>query len=142
MGQCAVKRGIITLRDCGAEATDTCVSCSRGVCREHMKIRGGEILCVECHARQEEAMVAESAKRSEGKQAPAPKSEREGDVWDDPSWAYTYRHHYYTTSSYSPFYTSSYYDSYYDTYDVRSFDQTADETIDEGDTGAGGFYDS
>lgn len=139
MSQCAVKRGIITLRDCGADATDTCTSCSRGICREHMKIRHGSVLCVECYAREEESSQQENTKAV--KQQPSRQQEVDND-WNDPSWAYGYRHHYYTTSFYNPFYTSSYYDSYYDTYDVRSFDQTADETIDEGEVGAGGFYES
>lgn len=153
MSKCAVKRGIVTLRDCGNEAGDACAECSRPMCQEHSRISGAELLCVECFARRQQGVTpgaagaAAGAKQGPGKapgKAPgktAASATAQDDSWQDSSWPYYYRHHYYTTSYYSPFYTGSYYDSYYDNYDVRSFstpqtDDFADEST------AGGFYDS
>lgn len=148
MSLCAVKRGIITLRDCGQEAGDTCTTCARPVCREHMKVSAGSVLCVECYARREEEALKQSTKQSKGGgKAPTPANTRTrqdaGDEWEDPVWPYTYRHSYYMTSHYTPFYTGSYYDSYYNDYDVRSFHHgaTGDSLHDEGE-GVGDFYES
>ncbi len=143
MAACAVKRGIITLRDCGEEGINTCSVCNRPVCAEHTRMGAGALLCVECYAkREEEARASEKgatkSTTATGK-SPAGRSE---ETWEDPSWAYGYRHHYYGSYGYQPFYHGSYYDSYYDQYDVRSFDAT-DSAAAEGDQAdAGGFYDS
>jgi len=147
MSLCAVKRGIITLRDCGQEAGDTCAACARPVCREHMKVSAGTVLCVECYARREEEALKQAAKggnKSEKTPPPNTRSKQNAEEeWDDPAWPYYYRHSYYTTAHYTPFYTGSYYDSYYDSYDVRSFHHgaTGDSLHEEGE-GVGDFYES
>ena len=141
MSQCAVKRGIITLRDCGSEATDTCAKCSRPICQEHTKIRSTEVLCVECYARAEEEQTKQ-AEQSKGSGQPKKQPQPQQQDWSDRSWPYTYRHHYYSTYHYSPFYSGSYYDSYYNDYDYRSFHHGSHGNFDEGDASAGGFYDS
>ena len=134
MAKCAVKRGIITLRDCGEEAGDTCENCSRPICQEHTIFRSGATLCLECDAKKMEA-EREVASTTPRKEAPKPEVE-------DATWPYRYRHHYYTTYHYHPFYTGSYYSGYYDSYDVRSFDSHGDEGVYDEEAGAGGFYDS
>jgi hypothetical protein len=135
--KCAVKRGIITLRDCGNEGSDMCAVCTRPMCQEHTRIRGAELLCVECFAKQEEQKKVETTtKPAKGQQQPARQNE-----WEDESWPYSYRHHYYTTYHYSPFYTGSYYGGYYSDYDVRSFENTGQDMVGDDEAG-GGFYDS
>lgn len=143
MGKCAVKRGIVALRDCGNEASDACATCARAICREHTKIRGAELLCVECFARGERENeqrpgTSAAAKPATAKNAPAAAEES----WEDASWPYYYRHGYYTTSYYHPFYTGIYNDNYYSDYDVRSFSEPAAGDLNEDDSTAGGFYDS
>jgi hypothetical protein len=140
MSQCAVKRGIITLRDCGAEASDTCTKCARPICQEHTKIRGTEVMCVECFARQVEEESKQQAQGGKGAKPPS-KPVAQGDEWDDPTWPYSYRHHYYSTYNYHPFYWGSYYDNYYDGYDLRSFSHRSHDNYDNEDA-VGGVYDS
>lgn len=142
MSQCAVKRGIITLRDCGNEATDVCAKCARPICREHTKLQGTEVLCVECYARQadEQEQQAKGGGARGAKGGP-PKPAGDVDEWEDRSWPYSYRHYYYSNYNYHPFYWGSYYDSYYDDYDIRSFHNRSGEGYyNEDDTG--GVYDS
>jgi hypothetical protein len=140
MSKCAVKRGIITLRDCGSEAANSCVICSRPMCQEHTRIRGSDLLCVECFAKDAEQQKAAATTSASQKQT-RPQQTRQESNWEDESWPYYYRHHYYTTYHYSPFYSGSYYGSYYNDYDVRSFDQGGMDSMDPEET-AGGFYDS
>lgn len=152
MSKCAVKRGIIALRDCGNEASDVCAECARPICGEHTRVRATTLLCVECYARGEEAATktstgkAVSGSKGGGKGASAgttgTEERRLRDDWEDPAWPYYYRHHYYSTSYYHPFYYGGYYDSYYDDYDVRSFSQRDSSDLDADDSTAGGFYDS
>lgn len=144
MSACAVKRGIITLRDCGNEATDTCSVCARPICRDHMKLRGTDIFCVECYARQQQQDAAAGAQQKGSTSAKAPKAKAATPQYDpeDDTWAYSYRHYYYSNFFYHPFYTGSYWNSYYDDYDVRSFSQGMPGDPDGDDTTAGGFYDS
>jgi hypothetical protein len=136
--KCAVKRGIVVLRDCGERADDTCVECKRSICQEHTRFLSGETLCVECHARKSEESTQEKA--ANGKKKAMAQNEYD-DTWDDHAWPYYYRHHYYTNYGYSPFYHGHYYDSYYDDYDVRAFDEEMTD-INDVDEEAGGFYDS
>ncbi|MBS1911771.1 MAG: hypothetical protein JST22_07280 [Bacteroidetes bacterium] len=146
MSKCAVKRGIVALRDCGNDATDTCTVCSRPICREHTRIRGTQVMCVECYARQEQQDAAAAGSRAG---AGAPKAAAKGakgtdydeNAWQDDSWPYYYRHAWYTTSFYHPFYNGIYYDTYYDDYDLRAFADSTQRDLDD-DSTAGGFYDS
>jgi hypothetical protein len=145
MAACAVKRGIIALRDCGQEGINTCSECGRPACGEHTRIASGDLLCVECYARREQAASAAakgSGGSSKGPKAATPKGEAPAEEWNDPTYPYTYRHHYYSSYHYSPIYMGDYYDSYYDDYDVRSFDSTDQGGLDGDGPDAGGFYDS
>ncbi|MDB5032916.1 MAG: hypothetical protein JWQ98_157 [Chlorobi bacterium] len=139
MSKCAVKRGILTLRDCGEEGINTCSICARPVCAEHTRIRSSDTICVECFAKGEE-----EAKSAKGPKAPNahPPVARNEEEWNDPDWAYSYRHYYYMNSSYNPFYPGHYYSDYYDDYDVRSFTQGEDAQLDDESAVAGGFHDS
>lgn len=142
MSSCAVKRGIITLRDCSNPVTGTCGTCSRTICSEHTASGATGTICVECRARS-----ADSEERGKGLKGlsknTAPAKDPGVDRYEDDSWAFMYRHHYYTSSHYTPFYSGGYYDSYYDGYDVRSFESTEESAAGEdvGEDG-GGFYDS
>ena len=146
MAACAVKRGIIALRDCGAEGVNVCVECGRPCCAEHTRVQSGDVLCVECYARRQQAASAEAEGKSGGgkggRPAPPERSRADYDAWDDLSYPYSYRHYYYSFHHYSPIYSGSYYDSYYDDYDVRSFDSTSQAELDADAPDAGGFYDS
>jgi hypothetical protein len=146
MPACAVKRGIIALRDCGAEGVNVCTECGRPACAEHTRIQSGSVLCVECYARREQAASAAAKGGSGTSRAAKTKypssSGTDNEAWDDLSFPFTYRHHYYSSYDYSPIYYGSYYDSYYDDYDVRSFDSTAQADLDADAPDAGGFYDS
>lgn len=146
MAACAVKRGIIALRDCGAEGVNICAECGRPACAEHTRIQSGDVLCVECYARREQAAIAEAKGKSGtsgGAKTKYPgRSGTDNDEWDDLSYPFGYRHHYYSSYGYSPIYIGDYYDSYYDDYDVRSFDSTGQAELDGDGPDAGGFYDS
>src|SRR5687768_18024707 len=108
MSNCAVKRGIITLRDCRNPVTGTCSQCSRDICTEHTTAAG---ICVECNVRNAEqkdrkgfsALGDKSTKPARSTAEPAPEQ------YEDPSWPFYYRHHYYSSYHYSPFYMGSYY---------------------------------
>ena len=140
MSSCAVKRGIITLRDCHNPVTGTCGQCNRSICTEHMASGTVGTMCIECRGR-----ALESEARGPGGKTNAKKTAtgQASDAWyyEDDSWPYMYRHHYYTTTHYTPFYSGGYYDSYYDSYDVRSLESTEESGMGEEGEG-GGFYDS
>jgi hypothetical protein len=143
MSKCAVQRGILALRDCGQEGINTCGVCARPVCAEHTRLRSGDTICVECFAKgEEEALHEQTTAKKSGAKAPPVRPVAENDEeWNDPDWAYRYRHYYYSSSNYQPFYDG--YDDYYSGYDIRSFHRTWDERPDdESATDAGGFHDS
>ncbi|MEO5930283.1 MAG: hypothetical protein ABIR47_10160, partial [Candidatus Kapaibacterium sp.] len=145
--KCAVKRGILTLRDCGEEGINTCNVCARPVCAEHIRSHSGNMICVECFAKEEEdarEQAEKGAKGSKGGKAPnvQPPTARNQEEWNDPDWAYSYRHYYYMNSSYNPLYPGHYFSDYYDDYDVRSFTPGEDAQLDDESAAAGGFYDS
>jgi hypothetical protein len=117
--RCALKRGFFLLRDCGQPTEDSCTECARPICQDHATRQQGQPICLECQAKQAEV---------------------EGDY--DRQWAYAYRHRYYTTHTYHPFYVSTYYDHYYDDYDVRAFDRETSVPLDIEDDTAGGFFES
>jgi hypothetical protein len=123
MEGCAVKRGFFVLRDCGNPAMNTCQSCGRPVCREHRVASQQSLLCVDCHARQQQTLEQERLDAFSSNDARTESS------------LYAYRHSYYTHSHYAPFYTGLYYSNYYDTYDARAFnrrDRGGDFDADDG----------
>ena len=119
---CMCKRGFFMLRDCGNPAERPCQSCARPVCRLHLSPRTGTTTCLECEARQGQAA--------------------EDDV-TSASWAYGYRHRYYSQGGYSPVFWGTGSDEYYDDYDFRPFDREEAGGPAEENVGAGGeFYES
>ena len=126
MTNCAVKRGFFVLRDCDDPAANFCNTCSRPLCFQHSVFSDAGILCVECNAREREADGEED--------------QTEEDY--DESWAYGYRHDYYSGSGYSPFYTGHHYNNYYDDYDVRAFDKKEGDSLEDEEEGDQGFLDS
>ncbi|MBI3652367.1 MAG: hypothetical protein HY231_15200 [Acidobacteria bacterium] len=133
MGKCAVKQGFFVLRDCESPALNACGFCARPTCTTHGLRRGQTFVCLDCNARQQQLTQEEQFEQ----------------MTDDDnnntsrSGLYTYRHGYYTSQNYSPFYTGLYYDHYYDTYDTRAFDRRETTGFDEDDERlSGGFLDS
>jgi hypothetical protein len=131
------------------EATDTCTVCNRAICREHTKVSAGTVMCVECFARNQEEALRGAGKGAKGSSGAAkgamhtPGRQEQDDRWNDPSWPFMYRHMYYASSGYHPFYSGSYYDNYYDGYDLRSFHgHSGTHFHDDDGNDAGGFYDS
>ena len=122
MNTCMARRGFLTLRDCGQPATQSCTTCQRAMCTEHLSSASGYQQCLDCFAKSEQSANV--------------------DV-DDPSYSYRYRVGYYS-SGYSPLYYGSYHDTYYDDLDVRSFDDDMnDNAVDDEDGGErAGFGDS
>jgi hypothetical protein len=117
---CVIRKGFLTLRDCGNPASRNCSACGRPACSKHLDSASGFTQCVEC---------ASSAAR-----------DRDPGVYDyGTDWPYRYRHHYYSRG-YRPIYTGSY---YYNDYDVRSFDsRTNASTVDHDNNPASTFGDS
>ncbi len=111
MGGCAVKRGFFVLRDCGNPAINSCQMCNRPVCREHRYASQQYLVCVDCHARQQQTLEQERIDDFSGNEERTPNS------------LYNYRHRYYSHSHYAPFYTGIYYSNYYNSYDTRAFNR-------------------
>lgn len=138
MNACTSPRGIFSLRPCGAEASDTCSSCGRALCQEHVLYRSTRVFCSRCAGQ-------ESPADSSRPPAAAPASIRPGSSgkpddpntpeWDRPGWADRYRTNYYAASSFHPVVS-------YDDYDRRSFDERADLGGDDVPDGSAGFGDS
>ena len=86
MSRCTIKRGFLTLRECGEPATGVCRTCGRPACAAHLVHDLTGALCAEC-----------SAERSSGNGPVG------SDGWaptDD--WRYGYRDSYYRESGYRP----------------------------------------
>jgi hypothetical protein len=108
--RCQCSRGFFVLRPCDAQAAHTCPACGRAICDEHWSAAAVPARCLECVARADERRVA-------------------GDDYD-PLWAHSYRHHYYVSTGYRPFYFGQR-DPYYDDYDLRAFNQPAKAAADD-----------
>lgn len=111
---CQAKRGFFTLRGCNRIALKSCEQCGRPTCQQHLSMRTGNRLCLDCAAKQSQQNTT--------------------DYTDD--WAYSYRNWYYTNRGYYPI-------GYSDT-DYGSFDNRGDalEDIDDGTNVGGDFSDS
>lgn len=120
MSACVSKRGFFTLRNCREPAAGTCDTCSRPMCSRHLSVATESTRCLDCVARlAEQQALRQPLRNLQGKQG-VPLVYRPPAHPDD--WAYEYRHRYYRSHRYSPFYTGDY-DPYYDDYDLRSFDR-------------------
>lgn len=115
-GGCPIKRGFFTLRGCGEMPANTCQSCFRNVCAQHITATAAGNQCVEC-----------AAKTSKQTDAAQPE-----DSWYNRNTAYSYRDRYYTSTGYYP-----YYGTYYTDQDYRSFDSQnqSPQDVDEGHDG-------
>jgi hypothetical protein len=116
MSGCAIKRGFFILRDCGKPATAVCSVCNRSICQEHLMPDQMQPLCYDCYARQPNYSGA------------APSDQEQ---WQQRHSVYRYRHNFYNSYGYRPYYQGSYYDPYYndydpyyDDYDFHSFDHS------------------
>jgi hypothetical protein len=78
---CMAKRGFLTLRNCDNPEAQTCETCGRPMCTEHLSARSGYKQCLECAS----AGV-----------------DLDTDPNLDPEWAASYRRDYYRRSGYSP----------------------------------------
>jgi DNA-directed RNA polymerase subunit RPC12/RpoP len=123
--RCQCTRGFFVLRPCDAPASYVCARCTRHVCNEHWSAQATPPACVECAARLDEARAVD-------------------DDFDG-AWFHRYRHRYYTTYHYRPFYHGAVIGLYYDDYDLRAFDATAAAgagVLGQDDDGPGGLGDS
>lgn len=128
MPKCAIKRGFLMLRECGANTTRLCGECGRGACDEHLVLgeTGKSWTCVDCYGKHSED-----------------EDEQVLDHEHPAAWRHRYRDGYYRDQHYTPYYFGSYYDSYYDDYDVRAFDRELAEPGDiPEDEGGPDFTDS
>lgn len=128
-----MKRGFFFLRDCDYPAHDHCTACGKAFCHEHMRIQPGKNapVCLDCLGRK--------------LQGAKDKSSFDDDYYDS-TWCYGYRHYYYTSGNFSPWYTghNNSVRASFDDYDVRSFDSSPDDDGD-GDAdfdGEAGTFDS
>ncbi|HUO84510.1 MAG TPA: hypothetical protein VM534_05270 [Thermoanaerobaculia bacterium] len=122
------KNGFFSLRDCNQPAIRPCVDCRRQVCKDHLDPEGGSARCLDCSAK-----TGEQSEKAFDEGATSRSYDR--------SWAYRYRHRYYTGRDYHPIFWGHSYHHYYDDYDVRSFDRTDAGFEDDPDEKAG-FGDS
>jgi hypothetical protein len=121
MATCIVRKGFLTLRDCGETAATNCATCGRPACPKHLSPSTGFTVCLECASK---------------KATDQPVLE-DDDYGSD--WAYRYRRRYYS-AGYIPIYMGS---STYDDYDVRSFDSDMNDIAqDQDDSSTASFGDS
>ncbi len=85
-------------------------------------------LCYDCYARQYTHTTT---------------ADFDHDQWQNQHSVYRYRHSFYQSYSYRPFYIGYYHDPYYDDYDFHSFDHSDWHDHDNWEThDQGGFFDS
>jgi hypothetical protein len=121
MNTCAIRKGFLTLRNCGNPAARNCETCKRPVCTQHLASSSGFVNCLECAA----GKIRDDTKVDQ----------------TSPEAAYLHRRRYYD-DGYTPIYFGSTY-SDYDDYDVRSFDtQMNAGALDHDDGTTASFGDS
>lgn len=117
-----MKRGFFFLRDCDFPAHDQCTICGKGFCHEHMRIQSGKNapVCVDCLGKQMQQAKDKSSYNDE---------------YYDSTWCYGYRHSYYSSGSYLPWYLGNNHHNQaaFDGYDVRSFDSNPGDDGDSSD---------
>ncbi len=86
MSSCTVRRGFLTLRECGELAVAVCIGCGRPMCVEHLVGDGAGPLCVECSA----------------SQSSSDDSSADSDCGTSDTWSYGYREDYYRETGYRP----------------------------------------
>jgi hypothetical protein len=86
MSSCTVRRGFLTLRECGEPAVALCGTCGRPMCVEHLVGDGAGPLCVECS-------VSQSSSND---------SSADSDSGPSDTWRHGYRDDYYRETGYSP----------------------------------------
>lgn len=113
MPNCAIKRGFLMLRDCGATTSRICPECGRAACNDHLVLDAGgkSWVCVECNA---------------ARDTEEPPEELDG-ATTSAAWRHRYRENYYRNQSYAPFYAGAYFSSYYDQEDLRAVEPVAPE---------------
>lgn len=124
MLRCAVKRGFLTLRECGEPALATCSSCGRPTCAEHMVgVEADGPVCVECSASQSLSDDSSSSSIDSGYVGTG-------------AWSHSYRDSFYQDSGYSPRSTDGFATGgSFDELDKAAFDRTL------ADAGAAGELD-
>ncbi len=96
MSKCNYKKGLLSLRDCGAPVSATCSQCKRPVCDKHSRFGAqGSSLCLECHA---QGAGGGTGTAGAGNVAGAP-----GAAGDDDFISHR-RRHIYRSGGYYPFY--------------------------------------
>ncbi|MFH1092018.1 MAG: hypothetical protein V1742_10670 [Pseudomonadota bacterium] len=113
-GICQAKKGLLFLRDCGAQAASSCHLCGRPICSQHtiQDAKGPE--CPDCVSKARTEGGAQTVTRS------------------GPLFRTSQRHHYYGRYGYLPFYFG--HGHYYSDRDYRTFDRvdTAEDFAGQG----------
>jgi hypothetical protein len=137
MSKCAIKRGFLVLRECGASTHRICPQCGTAACDEHMVADPGgkSWVCVDCFSKQPEPPAAG--------QSQADTQARVAAVGANPAaWRHRYRDQYYSDHGYAPFYAGAYYGSHFNDYDSAAFDRESAAAPDLGDDDVGDLMDS
>jgi hypothetical protein len=116
---CEARKGFLTLSGCENPAATACSNCGRTMCTAHLAPQTGFSMCFDCAATNQNVQEEE---------------------YDD-VWSHRYRNDYYTTTGYTPLYSSYRGSSYYDRQDANSFDDTVRDSA-EDDVDRGGFGES
>lgn len=122
MDKCSMKTGFFFLRDCDFPAHEQCRICGQYFCNKHLRIQPGTNapVCLDCLGKE----MQQNKKQN-----------RYDDDYYDVTWCYGYRHNYYRTTHYSPWYMGHADNpgQVLDDQDVRSFDSSPDDDNDAGD---------
>ena len=131
MENCNMKRGFFFLRDCDHPAHQSCSSCQKSFCAEHLRIKPGvnEPVCLDCLGKAMQQQ-SQNPKKNNGRDS------YYDDYYYDNAWCYGYRSNYYSSSRYAPWYlgSASQDDAQFNDHDVRVFESSTD--IDDPDAEA------
>lgn len=116
---CEARKGFLTLSGCENPAATACSNCGRSMCTAHLAPQTGFSMCYDCAATNQNVQEEE---------------------YDD-VWSHRYRNDYYSSTGYTPVYSSYRGSSYYDRQDANSFDDTVRDNA-EDDVDRGGFGES
>ncbi|PKL42226.1 MAG: hypothetical protein CVV41_15745 [Candidatus Riflebacteria bacterium HGW-Riflebacteria-1] len=123
MENCNMKRGFFFLRDCDYPAHQSCSSCGKSFCNEHLRLKPGisAPFCLDCLGKTMQQSI-------QGKDKGVSTRDNYDDYYYDTAWCYGYRSNYYSSGSYKPWYFGSVNadDSDFNDSDIRVFDAASE----------------
>ncbi|OGK07755.1 MAG: hypothetical protein A2W80_06190 [Candidatus Riflebacteria bacterium GWC2_50_8] len=124
MENCNMKRGFFFLRDCDHPAHQSCASCGKAFCNEHLRIKPGASapFCLDCLGK-----TMQQTNQNKDKKV-STRDDYYDDYYYDTAWCYGYRSNYYTSGSYKPWYfgTVDADGSEFNDQDIRVFEPSAE----------------